>query len=601
MDYLQWWEEQIHRCKHGWSDGGHYATGPYYYHLNFKAINMLDTNQDTMLGHPYYSQEDMDLFLEMENAWKEREGLILITGRGFGKSYAASTIAEHKFTFYPASQVYVTASTLPFVNLLWNKINDGLNSQEDAIRHTLLTAKADYLESGYEKTINGKKKKYGYRSKLHKLAYDEKAGKTRGSRPNIHIFEEIGSWTGAAKLKDCYKKTEASWKRGGVQTCFPLLIGTGGEMETGGSEDAREMFYDPKAFNLRAVKYGDIETGHFIPAHHKLGGFYEDSGISDKVAAKAHLDAVREKKKSQQDMYLQEIQEFPFEPEEAFMTKGGNWLPVDLINNRLADLTKDPTIQKPERGYLEIVGGSTIKPGIDIVFRKDENGPFEILEHPEKFSGESKPHPDLYVGGCDSFDAVAEEMSGEKSRGALLIFKRFYSANVTGNIFVASLVQRTEDATEFYRNTVLLNLYYNSRMLYEHTKIGIAQYYITNKLSRYLSKRPKLEQDGIVKKTTATNTYGIQMPDKNKVHVIKLYGAYIREYVGQMHFEDQLIDAREFRFKSPKYDITMAAGIALLANDELYNIIIREQKKMAYKMPVYTTNSQGRKTFGIPQ
>jgi len=77
LDYQQWWSEQIVRCKEGWRDGGFYVPPAYYYHLNFKKINMLDEHYKPFIGHPYFAMDDMELFQEMELARKDGQGLYL--------------------------------------------------------------------------------------------------------------------------------------------------------------------------------------------------------------------------------------------------------------------------------------------------------------------------------------------------------------------------------------------------------------------------------------------------------------------------------------------------------------------------------------------
>ena len=611
LDYSQWWNEQIIRCLDGYSDGGYRIPGNYYYHLNFKHINLLGSEGKPLITHPFFSQEDYDLFLEIEEARREGQGMLWVTGRGRGKSFIASTLGEHEFNFIPASEIIVSASTVPYADALFSKIQLGLNSIPKELSHNLLIKNSNYYESGYEEVVNNVKKKYGYRSKIWKLAYDDRAGKTRGTRPNIHLFEEIGSWTGSAGLKDCYKKTEPSWWRGSKFTCFPFLIGTGGEMSTGGSSDAREMFNDPKAYNLKSYETKDagIRICKFTPAYKMFGGFYEKSGVSDEIGAKAFLESRRASKESSPDLYMQEIQEFPFEPDEAFLTKDGGWFPAAQVQQRIADITKDPRKQIVKKGRLDWVKLNNKIVGIE--WTDDINGIFEKVEDPFIRPGETSPPWNLNVSGCDSFDALQEQEVADKSKGSIFVYKRFISAGQTAHIFVAKLTQRTTDDIEFYQNTYKLNYYYNSQMLFEYTKIGIGRWYVTNKLSRYLMPRPQLEREGVIKKTQSTQTYGVAMPEKVKIHAIKNYAAYmkgsmneegedgvIEPKLSEMYFISQLKDALDFTFGSSKFDETMAAAIALLADNELYNVDIRDTKQTAYKFPTYKTNKQGKLYFG---
>ena len=593
LDWEQWWDEQQKRCENGFTDGGFSMTGVNYYHVNFKKINMLDKHDKPMFGIPYYSQSDNDFFDEVESCRAAGEGLILVTGRGWGKSYDISSVAEHGTIFRPAYETIVSASTKPFVNGLWSKIMMGLYSVHPEFRPSFLVENLDYLETGYKITVDGRDEKQGYFSKLWKVAYDDKSGKTRGTRPNTHIFEEIGSWTGAAKLIQCYKKTEPSWWRGSKFTSLPLLIGTGGEMESGGSEDAKKMFNNPEAYNLRAYEWNGKKQGLFIPAYDKFGGFYEKTGISDKLGAKLFLDARREKKKVDIEIYRQETMEFPFDAEEAFAVSGTTTFDLPRLEQRYADIMKDDRLQIVKKGNLEYVrlGGRIV--GVE--FKEHKKGIFEIAEEPHLINDIPVPH--LYVSGCDSFDASQEESTGDKSKGSLFIYKRFWKASKVGNIFVAKFTQRTKDATEFYDNTVKLNMWYGAKMLYEYTKIGIGQHYIREKLHHMLYERPKLEEAKVIKKTVSSNKYGLTMPEKVKIHMINRYAQYLNKNMDQLFFLSQIKDAIDFRFGSPKFDETMAAALAIIADDDMYDVEVREIKKNSRNFPKFVRDSKGKMQF----
>lgn len=595
LDYVQWWEEQERRCKEGWTDGGHTITGVHYYHMNFKKINMLDKNNAPVFAFPYYAYEDQELFQNVEDARSQGKGLILITGRGFGKSFDATSIIEREYIFYPATECILSASTDFFADELMRKVRIGINSNPDEFRPTALVDKVDKIESGWEEKVEGKKKIYGNRSIIRKVVYDNDPGRTRGTRPNVHVFEEIGSWTGKAKLTDCYNQTEASWWRGGVFTCFPLLIGTGGMMESGASEDAKKMFWNPEAYNLLAFEYQDEKIGKFYPAYKKFGGYYEKTGISDEVGAKAFLDARREKKKKDLKVFRQEQQEFPFTPEEAFMVSGTNTFDTEKLYARYDYARRSGDFDKIKKGDFDFVrSGSKI---IGVTWRENGIGPFEILEHPRILPGDDKPLKYTYVSGCDSYDAIEEKSDDNKSKGSIFVFKRFINAGETGRIFVAKLTQRPDNASTFYWNTVKLNMYYNALMLYEHTKIGIATHYITNKLEYLLMPKPKLDEVNPKGKSTSTNRYGLAMPIQVKMHLVNAYGEYIEEYTDQMYFESQILDAINFRFGSSKFDETMAAGLAIIADSELYDITIRETKKKAVSFPKFKRDAKGNLIF----
>lgn len=599
LDYEQWWDEQINRCLSGWTDGGYTVTPEYYYHLNFKKIN-LEIDGVPNIDFPFFAFEDQQLFNDINTARMHKKGLILITGRGFGKSFNVASIAEHQYTFYPASEVIVSASIDGFATKLWEKINLGLNSQPDDLRHNFLQSSSDTIQAGEKVKENGKDKVRGYMSIIRKVVYDKDSSKTRGSRPNIHIFEEVGSWTGAAKLKDCYKKTEPSWWRGKKFMCFPILIGTGGDMETGGSEDAKDIFYNPSAYNLMSFEYNGQKVGKFFPAYAKFGGFYEDTGISDYEGAKAFLDQRRLDKAGDEDLAKQESMEFPFTPEEAFQTKGDGFFPIAILEERFKEIHRNQELRDHvKRGHLHWVkDGARV---VDVLWEEDPKGIFEIAELPywRKPGNPIEKIPNLYVAGIDSFDAVLEKddklAQKRKSSGSHFIYKRFWKpSEFTG--FVAKFTQRTNDGTEFYWNTIKLNLFYNSKALIEYTMKGIFQHYITHGFEWLLYKKPRLDST-VVKESITTNTYGIAMPDEVKLYIIKMLARQMREHPQDHYFLSLIRQALDFVFGSSAFDEIMAAAIALLANQDMLKVSIAEMNKKDKSFPKYVRDSHGRLVF----
>lgn len=600
LDYEQWWEEQIRRCREGFTDGGYTVTGPYYYHLNFKKINMLDVNERPLIEHPFYSFEDQELFNDVAKARAAKKGVMLITGRGFGKSYDTSSIVEHEFTFYDATECIVSASTDFFAAQTWQKVEMGLNSQPDAIRLNLLVGKTDFMYAGDIVTIQGKKKKIGSFAKIFKVVYDDDEGRTRGTRPNIHVWEEIGSWSGAAKLIKCYKATEPSWWRGSVFTCLPILIGTGGQMMQGASKDAKEMAFNPDAYNLQSYIYNDQKIVKFYPAYVKFGGYYEKSGVSDVVGAKLFLDNRRKQKEPNIEMFRQECQEFPFDIFEAFEESGTSNFDKERLGERYNTIWRTPSMKAMvEKGDLKpVYAGGKI---IDVEFYPNPKGDFEFIstEHPRKDPATGHVVPHLYISGCDSFDSFEEEVRPELSPGSLFVYKRFWKASEVGRVYVAKITLRTRNGDEFYAKTLLMNMYYGCQMLYEHTNKGIGTWYRTQGQVKYLYPRPSL--DKAIKNSKTTNLYGVAMPGPVKSHAINLYKTWQDQAdpdgIGSMFFLSQLKDAMDFRYGSKEHHETMAASIALLADEDMYDVKIKEMKKESRHFPKFVRDQYGNMDF----
>lgn len=597
-DYAQWWDEQFRRCREGWKDGGYSCTGPYYYHLNFKKINLLDEMNRPMIEHPFYSEEDQELFNDIALARSLGKGIMLITGRGFGKSFDVSTICEHEFTFYEASQIIVSASVDLYASQLWSKIELGLNSQPEAMRLNLLIDKSDYKLAGSKIVEQGKtRKEMG--SNMMKVVYDDDPGRTRSTRPNIHVFEEVGAWSGSANLEECVNQTETSWWRGSIFTSLPIFIGTGGMMKSGASKDAKKMGLDPELHNLLAFEYQGQKVCKFYPAYTKYGGFYEDTGVSDKVNAKLNLDARRKAVEGDIEKYRQFCQEQPYDIFEAFEESGSSNFDKKRLEDRYNLIFRSPSLRNMvEKGDLKpVMAGGKI---IDVEWYPNPHGDFEILasEHPRK-GPDGRVVPFLYISGCDSFDSFEEDVRPELSPGSQFVFKRFWKSDEVGRIFVAKITLRTRNGHEFFMKTLLLNMYYGCQMLYEHTNKSIGTWYRGQGQAKYLYPRPSL--DKAVKNSKATNVYGVSMPGPVKSHVIGLYKAWQDEEapdgIDKMCFLSQIKDAMDFRYGSKEHHETMASSIALLADEDMYDVKIKEIKKQSIHFPKFVRDGSGNLVF----
>lgn len=601
LDSRQWWGEQIRRCREGWNDGGHSVTGRHYFHMNFRNIRMMMEGNRRLSFFPYFSDSDQDTFRIMDAARANGKGVLLITGRGWGKSYLGSTMATYEFTMFPATETIISSSIKKYADLLWKKCMEGVNSLPSQIRPTLYVDRQDEIESGYKEKQNGKEQIKGYRSQMKKIIFEDDPGKTRGGRPDLHLWDEIGSWK---NLIRCYQMSEASWWVGGQYTCFPLLMGTGGEMKSGKSEGAMKMFLDPEAYNLMAFDQTEDEKGPsfktclFIPADMKFGDYYEDTGISDRAGARKFLEARREKKKDNTDNYNQEIQEFPLKWEEAFYVSGSTTFNTYKLNEQIANIRRNKLEKRIDRGNLEWkrVNGNIV--GVE--WRRDPKGIFDILEHPKINPTEGRPWGKLYLSGCDSYDSFGVESDNgedDRSKGAIFMYKRILNITDTSDLFVAKCTLRNKDSNVFYEATAKLNMYYNAKMLYEHTKIGIMDWYERNKFLHLLYPKPKVAYaEAGIKRSKSNNKYGLPMPTKIKEYIIDEYAKYIVAKAHDMYFLSQLEDAINFQWGSSKHDETMAAALCIAASNDMHEVEVKQTARKR-RMPTYQKDANGNMVF----
>lgn len=608
-DYVLWWKEQIRRCREGFEYNGVRVTGEYYFFINFFKINILDNRGNEVLDYPYFSYVDKEIFDMIEEAKNTGLNFMLITARGMGKSYISSALISSCYTLYRNSYSIVSASIDKHADKLFLKVKEGLNLLPTALHHNRIKDSSDMIISGtkYKDEFNNEKVK-GYQSKIEKIVFNNEAGKVRGGRPKWVIFEEVGSWTGSANLISCYGATDSALSRGMIRTGISILIGTGGEMDSGGSKDAKEMFYNPEGFNLMAFEYNGKKTALFIPAYKKFTGCYEANGINDDIKAKDFLDRRRELKiKHSIESYEREIQEYPYTAEEAFRVNV--FSPLKILQGRLEELLLGRDYKNLIKVGDLMMTGKNLYDGLpEVVFKFNKKGKIQILEFPywynnsdsiegsytgSKELSEGDIIENLYISGCDSYDQ--DKAFTSKSKGSLMIFKRCRNVDSSNNLFVAQYTDRPEYADEFYYNTVLLNLFYRSKMLVEYTKIGIINYYKNKKYYSLLWESPKLTQPDL-KYSKGSNKVGYLMTEHHKKFALEKYTNYVRENVDKFYFIDQVEEHIEFNMEENRFDRTIASFLCIIQDNEMSSNVVEKISKQL-ELPYWRYNEYGDLVF----
>lgn len=608
-----WMEEQKHYCFEGREVNGTRLTGNQYHFLNFvQILRTVDSIGTVDWGFPLFSQEDDYIYKQAQEAKESSMYTGLITGRGLGKTYLALNVIKKNYTFIASSHNIISASIDDTAKHTFSMLDLMLDRTPDYLRHSQLRKDINegYIESGAKVIYEGKEKIVGLRSVIEKIIYDNKAGKTRGRRPTFQLYEEIGAWTGAAKLKQCLSASKGSFFRGKFMTAEVWLIGTGGQMKTGGSQDAQDIFYNPAAHNVYACQeWYKKKTMIFIPSYKKFTGFYEKDGISDEVGARAVLDQRREEAKGDIDAYMQEIQEFPYEPKEAFMTSGTRQWNVDKLQRQEFQLKTNPDldgiIQRGRFWWIKSKGGTIT--GVE--FNQEKDGPVQLLEHPYLLDGQVPPN--LYIGGVDSVDNSVD-MTGKSnskkaadikklSKFSLLIKKRFYNAAKTSNLYVCQITWRPEVIEDAFEQALMASIYYNVQLNVEHTKIAVIKYFEYRKQLKRLFPRPSVCYADVTK-ITRNNKYGTVLDGAGKVIVYGLdaISKYIDSFWDNIFFLDLIEELIKFdNDNRTEYDRVMAMMMTEIADDELIDIMVKEKtKEPAFVNFGYYTDKYGVRKFG---
>lgn len=575
QDNLDWYKEHLHRCKHGYSYRGDRMTEDQYWFYNFQPmmVALFDAKGrptgEFDMSWASWSQEDDYLFKQMEEAKQDGLDVMLMTGRSFGKTYIVISIGGKIFYLVNNSHGVISASGEDHASETWNKFRAGItavNSIHPTIARGLLTDNPNFITAGFER-LHPKKEEV-VQALMEKKVYDKKPGKTKGRRLNFQHFEEIGDWGGAATLKECIAASEGSWKVGSIKKARVFYTGTGGTIL---SDQAKEIFYNPRAYNLYITKnWSERGTAIMIPAFKKYGGFWEKTGISDEAGAKAELERIRLLKQTDPDplAYNKFVQEFPFNPEEMFTRIGGNRFPKDKLAKNLALLEANPELRKGSFVNLHWQKKDGQIVGVDIEY--SNSGKIWLLEEPFK-NAEGIAWPRLYIAGYDGIDVGSQEaMTETGSKGSLSVKKRMLPGAGLSNIYVCHYIDRPAEVDEFYEECHKIMWLFNliNAVNIEDTKRGIVGHLKPKGGLKFLMKRPRLtltdptnEKESKLIGTTAT--------PKNFEYGESFTVNYLKDNWDQVFHIPVIRDLIDFQMDNRgKHDPTVSIFMAELGDDE---------------------------------
>jgi len=567
-EYNRYWTMQIDRCKNGYKpSGGVQIPGAYYFYLNFFQI--LARNEKTnrkSLQNPWYRDMDHEYFEKVYRCKEEGKGLIVLKARDKGFSYMNAGLCLYEWTFFPNNEVGVGAATPSYVTSFRTKIINSWNRLPAPMRHRKdLVDNEVMMKAGYRLKEEGVWMEKGIKSIIHFRCMDN-PDVFRGERLGMMVFEEFGEMKYGLRG---YMASEACFKDGAIQFGIPIVGGTANMMTK--SDDYMEMWYNADKYNLEQM---------FIPASKVLYGFFDKkTGISDLEGGNKHYEERRAKLQTSKDKtaYYLHIQEYPLEPEDAFMQSNRSPFDLEKINTQIGKILANKALQ----GMISTGDLHWNAKHTEVEWEVNPDGKFRILYHPKK------DMLNLDIGGVDSY--TQDEAPNSDSKGCAIVFRRWsMNTDEPSNLPIAMYVDRPYTKEEWYENTLKLYTYYNARTLVEYTDDGFFNFYIKKQVTNLLKERPKAADAPWGK---VANRYGVHMKSYQKNLVIDLLDDYIKKFSESIYFLELLQDLANFGIKNT--DMAMAFGIALLHDTDNSNVRVMNkaelEKKDDYFLPTYQT------------
>ena len=582
-EYREWWHEQKRRCLEGYTVGGIYIPGDYYWYLNFWKIRGKDpkTGRKTLIA-PRFVDMDLEYFLAVEKARNAGKHLVVVKARQKGFSEKHAALLGKEFTFFAHSQSIITAGEEKYSNATMRMCIRGLNALKDTEFYKRRQPDTlEYVQAKYKIIENGIPAWKGIHSEIYNMTSKNNAQATIGKSPSLIVFEEAGKFPG---LIDSFKYIQPALEaEGGEKTGFAIIVGTGGDMEKGAAE-LEQMFYNPEAYDMMSYKNeyeedgGQESIGYFVPAwKFKM---VDSEGNSLKEESINYIGTKRETartSKKAQD-FINAITQDPLVPSEAFMRTGGNMFNAAILNTQYARLRNEKALtDMADRGRLEWIKDDLGKIS-SVRFIHDENGALLIFEHPD-LDENDEVYLNLYVAGTDSYDK--DEANTSDSKGSCSIYKMFKDTNSTSNMFAARYTDRPATADKFYEETAKLCMYYKSPNLIEWSNVGIFNWYKNNGFEGYLKERPAIAYAN-VKDSKVNNKYGVD--PGTKLEWLIMYRDYIEQY-SEIMYDPYQID-RAIKFKNDRNyncDVTISSSLAVCHARDNINIKINQNQGATIK------------------
>lgn len=573
--YNDYWDEQLRRCTEGYTVGGVKITGDHYNYLNFTEIQVVEEidgrvgKKETKMpdfwdgDYNYFwakhiarygvtpeKLKELQLGLTIDPEWLDGgHHFIVGKSRRKGYSYKNASICANAYNtvrksitiigafdkkyLYPKGTMAMASDCLSFYNknTAWSKARDFVN-------------KIDHKKASFEETQpNGTKAEVGFQSEIIALTFKDNPDAARGKDAYHVLLEEAGAFP---NLIDSFRATEPGLKAGKYITGQIVIFGTGGDMESGTTGFA-ELFYHPKENNLLPfVNIWDEDAenstcGFFHPITWNTEGYYDAQGNSDIAAAKKAEDDVRDKiiKDSSSSNAIQHhVQEYPFNPAEAFLMVSMNDFPVVELRNQYNKVVREQLhlkIGQPCYIYTES-GKTKIKPDLDGVLQplwaykpttKDFRGALVVYEHPIQDAPKG-----LYKIGFDPYRQAQSTLT-LPSLGCITVYKTMHKFSYTRHMIVAEYTGRPYDPDDVNKMAALLAELYNAEVMHENEVTHVKAYFEKKKKLHLLAAQPDKVISKNIKESKVARIYGCHMNDKLKdagEKYIKAWLLDIRDY-----------------------------------------------------------------------
>lgn len=572
--YEEFWQEQVHRCIHGYDTGGIFIPGRYYYFLNFKKFKVV--------GKGIVNADICDLHLELaywieDCKQRRRNGIIAKKRRGGISEAFITMVVDYGFRFLNGYSAGVAAGLGTYKDEFMKKWEEHNNLIVPEFSKKIVVGEDDEIIASYKKDTPVGWKTLGSQNTIYNKTMFQTPNLFKGLALNDICAEEGIEFK---NLGEFFAASEACLRFGSAQLGSFFTWGTGGNRKSNG-EDFEDMWHNPDTFKMEKLFIdgprfhhpfygGASEYGKII---NKLPNFsqykdYQLIGVEDMAAAKINILEEREIKRKAGDVkkYIEECQNNPLTVDEVFKRASSNKFSIDVLNDVGFDVASKP-IQyvKYKLDYEKNKEGERIIP-LKIIATAAKDTDLEKDCVLISIDGHPRDLDNLYCAGIDSYDQDQSKVT--KSLGAMCVITRNHSLASLPTMKPVCVIRCRPDRKEkFYEMCLMVSIYYNlvGSTLVDHAKPGIIEHYKKNNGTKFLARRPaKLESAN----SEQGHDYGVSLNKYSRPIMVSYMQSAVLDHGHKIVFADLIDELKAYDeyTNDSDNDLADAYGIAIVQN-----------------------------------
>lgn len=575
-----------------------YLTGTTYAYFNWWKMDV---------GLPDYRDyiRELGYVVDLVESDPTKLGVILASMRGIGKSYWGTCVVYFKTIFKrkafsgiqsmgdtEAEELYTIKLTQPVNDLpsflvpihgwLANNIPNKMEFNPPVKQHKNVK---------FDKWL---RKRATYASITYRNAKDRAYD---GTTTTVLLQDEIGKISKkVGSVTTRFEVARFCVYRGNVKRGIIFGFTTVGEMERGGGEEFKRLYYDSDQNNPEVVtESGWTNSGcvkYFISALDATE--LDEFGMPDREKAKKHHDELRDNiykqcvAKGDMSAYISYCQNNPYTEEEAFMTHNKECLFNEYILQRvLAELSRVvPYEEGPvRRGDLEwVVKWRSVK-----FVENPVNGHWELSTFPDgqiwkanniRLNGDFIFPTNEAFGriGYDPVSVDKDKLSNiSKASDAAITVRSLFIYNWNDeycNTPIAHYRHRPLKPKDAHEEAAKACIFFSCPILIEKNMVGALHYFEENMLGGFIMRRPE----------ETFTTYGTNQGTPGVAgtrHIINYYTLLaktdIQDHGLKLKFKKIVKDAIEFDVdNTTRYDSFVSYGLSLIASEKPAKTVVQE-------------------------